>query len=328
MDKVAFATDIERKGLFIDVSDKTRISNFIVEKDFWVSWVLGKIFANQELSQILCFKGGTSLSKAFGLIDRFSEDIDLILAQNLILQGSETLRQPSNSKQAEFNKVFEERAVEYIRQELKNKISKVLGQTRSVYSDESDGHILFVRFPRVFDYSYIQPDIKLEIGPLALWNPNERYPISSFIGSTLPELKLENPLVPTIKPERTFWKKITILHYEHYRPESSPLQPRYSIHYYDVFKMGQTDVKNRALADINLLKEVVELKKRFYPRGWAKYDEAFPGTIRLLPAQQNLVALAEDYVKMQKMLFKNIPTWDSVLKYLETLENELNKKDA
>ena len=324
MDKVALASDVERKSLFIDVADKIELSTFIVEKDFWVSWVLCKIFEDKELSQILCFKGGTSLSKAFGLIDRFSEDIDIILSQAVVLREGETWVQSSNTKQAEFNKIIEKRAGEYIKTKLKDKISKILGKICSINLPDNDENVLYVQFPRVFDYSYIQPDIKLEIGPLALWNPNERYTITSFIAKGLPELELKNPIVPTIKPERTFWEKITILHHDHYRPESSLLQPRYSRHYYDVFKIGQTDVKNRALADMKLLQEVIDFKKRFYPRGWARYDEATRGAVRLFPAKHNLALLAEDYTRMQKMIFGVAPEWNVILSYLEMLEQEIN----
>ena len=327
MDKIASASDSERKKLFIDAADKANIADFIVEKDFWVSWVLGKIFADKYLSEVLCFKGGTSLSKAFGLIDRFSEDIDLILSQHAILKTGETLEQSSNSKQAEFNKEVESRAGYFISTVLKDKIAKVLKEICEVETDVKDDHVLFVKFPRVFDYNYIQSDIKLEIGPLALWNPNEKYPISSFIAVSLPELELANPIIPTIKPERTFWEKITILHHEHYRPETSPLTPRYSRHYYDVFKMGNSKIKEEALTNLKLLEEVVAFKKRFYPRGWAKYDEAVLGTIRLYPAKQNLKDLEQDYIKMQKMIFGASPKWEEILGYLKELQAEINKKN-
>ena len=89
-------------------------------------------------------------------------------------------------------------------------------------------------------------------------------------------------------------------------------------------KIGKSEVKERALADLNFLNEVVAFKKRFYPRGWAKYDEAFPGTFRLLPAKHNLTVMAEDYIKMQKMLFSKIPSWKAILSGLQKLEDEIN----
>jgi len=165
---------------------------------------LGKIFADKYLTEILCFKGGTSLSKAFKLIERFSEDIDLVLSQKTILAENEKLEQPSNTKQALFNREVEKRAVNFISTKLKEKIATALGELCSITVDIADGLVLHVRFPTLFDYTYINPEVKLEIGPLALWNPNEKYSISSYVADAYPELKIESPLIPTIKPERTF----------------------------------------------------------------------------------------------------------------------------
>lgn len=324
MDKIALAKNQQRQTIFNDVAVSLNLNPFIVEKDFWVTWVLNKIFQNPELSNILCFKGGTSLSKAFGLIERFSEDIDLILAQHLVLQTGEHLEQKTNNKQATFNKTIEERAGSYIGTTLKDKLDAVLQPVCKVLKDDSDDHVLRIIYPRVFDDGYIQPEIKLEIGPLALWNPNEKYQITSFVAKALPELNLTIPLVPTIKPVRTFWEKITILHHEHYRPESSTVPSRYSRHYYDIFKMAQTDIKQEALQRIDLLKEVISFKKRFYPRGWAKYDEAVPGTLQLMPPAHSLPVFANDYENMKPMIYGDKPQWAEILAFIQTLEADIN----
>ena len=202
MDRIAFASERERRKLFIDASDKIGMTDFIVEKDFWVSWVLGKIFNDIGLSKILCFKGGTSLSKAFRLIERFSEDIDLILSRDKVLKGAENLEQSSNSRQMKFNKIIEERAADYIATELKDRISTALGTICSVSADTSDGHILYVKFPGLFNYAYVNPDIKLEIGPLAMWNPNDRYPVHSYVEDAYSELQIKPVLIPTFRPFR------------------------------------------------------------------------------------------------------------------------------
>ena len=324
MNKIALAKNQQRQTIFNEVASTLNLNPFIVEKDFWVTWVLDRIFKDTELNSILCFKGGTSLSKAFKLIERFSEDIDLILSQNIVLRDGEKIEQESNSKQAIFNKTIEERAGLYIRTELKDKLNAILNPTCTVTSDAEDDHVLRVIYPRVFNDNYIQPNIKLEVGPLALWDPNEKYKISSFVAETLPELHLSVAEVPTIKPERTFWEKITILHHEHYRPENSNVPIRYSRHYYDIFKMAQTEVKNQALKSLDLLKEVIAFKKRFYPRGWAKYDEAVPGTLHLLPPEHSKSVLANDYENMKQMIYGDKPEWTEILNYLEKLETEIN----
>lgn len=325
MDKIANASQSERASIFEDVADKIGSTAFIVEKDFWVSWTLWRIFADERLCRMLCFKGGTSLSKVFKLIERFSEDIDLILSMSAILREGEKVEQPSKTKQETFNKEIEKRAEQFIAIELREYIASALRGICSVDASKSDGHILLVRYPRIFDSSYINPEVKLEIGPLALWDPNEKYPISSYVADAYPTLNLPTPLIPTIKAERTFWEKATILHHEYHRPSESPIQARYSRHYYDVYKIGRSIVKDEALKRLDLLTEVVAFKKRFYPRKWARYDEALDGALRLCPSEHYSQTLERDYSEMGNMIFGDIPSWQEIANYLCVLEKEINE---
>jgi hypothetical protein len=323
MDRIALLNKNERENIFVDTSSRMNILNTIVEKDFWVCWVLGRIFADKELQKILCFKGGTSLSKAFKVIDRFSEDIDLILDWNTILDG-DTIKQPSATKQDAFNKDIEVRAEKYISTVLKKKISGLLKGVCTVRADESDGHILYVGYPASFpeSYTYIRPEIKLEIGPLAAWVPNAKYQISPYVAEMNSELKISTATVPTIKAERTFWEKATILHREYHRPKGHT-PPRYSRHYYDLFKMGNSRIKDAALANLALLSDVVDFKDRFYHCGWAKYNEAKSGLLCLYPNEAGLDVLADDYKNMRNMIFGDYPDWNDILKYLRRLEEEI-----
>ncbi len=328
----------ERREIFENAAHKLHMQPAMVEKDFWVYGVLSRVFGDEELSQILCFKGGTSLSKVFRAIERFSEDIDLILSEKIVLREGETLEQASKSGPERFNKAIEDRAGNYIVTVLKGMIKNVLDGLLEIYTDEEyasvepgynpenfDKHLLHVVYPRSTEGKYLSPAIKLEIGPLALWNPNERYPILPYVAETYPDLDIEPVMVPTIKSERTFWEKVTILHHEHYRPPTSPLPLRYARHYYDVFKLGHSAVKGRALANFDLLREVVAFKERFYPRKWARYDEACKGTLRLYPAEHNLSTLKTDYDAMQGMIFGEVPNWRDILVYLQALEEEINR---
>ena len=337
-------TKQERQTLFRNTANKLNIQPAMVEKDFWVYVVLDKIFGDKELSQILCFKGGTSLLKAFHLIERFSEDIDLILARHLVLRDGEALKQSSRTKQDKLAKEINTRAEQYIKTELKDKIVRVFGDMLKVYTDEEYARIepeydpnnpretndskLHVVYPRSIADDYLRPDILLEIGPLSLWNPNDRYNVSSYVADTYPHLGIKPTVVPTIKPERTFWEKITILHYEHTRPENKPLKSKYSRHYYDIFKMGHSDVKCIALAKPELLAEVIDFDSHLYRLTWADYEMAKIGTLHLMPTRHNLDALAKDYAKMQKMFFNPevVPKWEDILMYLQELEDEINSK--
>jgi hypothetical protein len=337
-------TEQERLEMFQNTAHKLNIQPAMVEKDFWVYAVLDRIFADEELSHILCFKGGTSLSKVFRLIDRFSEDIDLILARQLILRDGEVLECESRTKQDKFVKELNARTENYIATELKEKIARVLDGILKVYTDGEYAKIepdydpsnprkinnskLHIIYPRAIKDDYLRPDILLEIGPLALWNPNERYKISSYVADIYPHLGIKPAIVPTIKPERTFWEKITILHYEHTRPESKPLKTRYSRHYYDIFKMGHSDVLATALAHKELLMEIVDFDSHLYRLLWADYKNARVGKLHIMPAVYNLSALEADYEKMQKMFFNPdvAPKWSEIIDFLQRLEDKINKE--
>lgn len=125
-------------------------------------------------------------------------------------------------------------------------------------------------------------------------------------------------------PERTFWEKATILHHEAHRPENSVMPSRYSRHYYDLYRLAHSDVKEKAFLKVALLQKVVDFKKKFYPRGWAKYDEAKPGTFRLNPPAHSKKKLESDYKTMKEMIYGDYPDFETLMQYIEQLENEIN----
>jgi hypothetical protein len=284
---------------------------------------LNRLFSDPELQKILCFKGGTSLSKVFGVIDRFSEDIDLILDWNTLSNGKEII-QPSKNKQSKRNEEINEDAKIYIATILKEQIEKLVGDICSVSIDEFDGNTLQIEYPKGITDKYLLPHIKLEIGPLAAWTPNKKYPIKPYIDGASENIKIENIYVPTIILERTFWEKVTILHKEHFRTSERNNPERYSRHYYDLYKIGKSEMINSSLARTDLLKEVVEFKERFYPCAWARYDLAVQGSLKLLPTEENKKYLKDDYKKMQGMIFGEYPAWEDILIFLEEMEVEIN----
>jgi len=130
-----------------------------------------------------------------------------------------------------------------------------------------------------------------------------------------------------IRAERTFWEKATILHHEAHRPDGSPQPLRYSRHYYDLARMCAAPVRKSALEEIELLRQVVEFKRRFYPRGWARYEEAWGGNLRLVPTDHVLDSVARDYDRMAEMIFGEVPTLDALLQALGELESEVNSRE-
>ncbi len=190
---------------------------------------------------------------------------------------------------------------------------------------EDNPEIVKIKYPAAFPSEYLRPEIQLEVGPLASWLPNAEYEIRPYAAEALPAVFTRPACrVRAIKAERTFWEKITILHHEAHRPEANVQPAGYSRHYYDVFRMARTPVKANAFAELDLLRAVVAFKDKFYHRGWARYDLAKPGTMRLVPPAHVMKAVARDYEGMRLMIFGERPEFADMIEGLRALEAEIN----
>ena len=205
------------------------------------------------------------------------------------------------------------------------RLCSLLGDPGKVAVDSGDPNVIIIAYPAAFSEAYIRPEIRLEIGPLAIWLPNAGYEIYPYAAEEFPAQFTEQRCrVQAIKAERTFWEKVTILHHEAHRPEGSPQPVRYSRHYYDLARMVNAKVKDSALRDLALLRSVVASKDRFYPRGWARYDLAVPGAMKLIPPGHVLPSLRRDYKEMQIMIYGERPEFDEILRQIQALEHEIN----
>jgi hypothetical protein len=156
--------------------------------------------------------------------------------------------------------------------------------------------------------------------------PHDRFAIRSFVVEEFPKLIDDGEVeVVALLAKRTFWEKATILHAEYYRPPEKALLDRYSRHYYDVAMLATGAVRHEALADLDLLAQVVRHKETFYPSGWARYDIARPGSLRLLPTDARRTALERDYRNMGVMILGDPPSFDTIMETLTALEQDLNK---
>ena len=325
MDKIVTLSQQDRSDLFSETAKLMNTTNAIVEKDFWVVWTLYKVFEDKQLSKILKFKGGTSLSKVFNLIGRFSEDIDLILDWREVTE-EDPYKPRSKNQQNKWNDKINEEAKIYISDTLLPTISKHLAPFCKCKIDDENDFAINVKYPSAFKDGYLRPEILLEIGPLASWLPSESFEISSFASQKFPDIFAKKMCkVETIVAKRTFWEKATILHHEAHRPEDSPMPSRYSRHYYDLVMMAKSSTKEEALKDLKLLEKVVEFKQLFYPRTWAKYEEAQAPTFRLLPSKSRYTELSKDYQSMQNIIFDKHIEFDEILEVLEELEKEINE---
>ena len=330
----------ERAQVFAETADRKALAEAIIEKDFWVCWILKQLFSIEALSGRLLFKGGTSLSKIFHAINRFSEDIDL--AVDYVALGFTGDRDPrrediSRTRRANILDEMMAECQRYVGGEflaaLRARCEEILGASASwsVGISEQDLNVIRFQYPAAGtkNLDYVSPQVVLELGTHAEFVPHDRFTIRSFVAEEFPNLVPDGEVeVIALLAKRTFWEKATILHAEYNRPPEKPIPDRYARHYYDVAMLSQGPIRAEALADMELLAQVVRHKETFYPSAWARYDLARPGTFRLVPPETRMAALERDYRNMATMIFGELPTFDSIMATLTMLEQEINKQNT
>jgi len=337
VNKVAQMTKRNRADLFAETAERRGLSEAVVEKDFWVCWTLKQLFAVDALRDRLLFKGGTSLSKIYHAINRFSEDIDL--AVDYVALGFTGDRDPrreglSKTKRAALLAEMMTACQQYISSEfiavLRERYDGILGSKEewTLTVSEQDANVVRFQYPSAAQtLDYIKPQVILELGTHAEFVPRDRFTVRAFAAEEFPALFAEpNVPVTSLLAKRTFWEKATILHAEFYRSEEKALPDRYSRHYYDLAMLAQSPVRGEALADLALLDQVVRHKRAFYPSGWAKYDLARVGSLRLVPPEERRAALERDYRSMSVMIFGKPPSFAEIIEVLTALELEVNQK--
>lgn len=333
----------ERAQLFQEATNRSpNIRNpIIIEKDFWVCWALDQIFSNSTLAPHVTFKGGTSLSKCYNIIDRFSEDIDLTLAKSYIgISGDNDPISASTSSQR--GKRLEQLS-DAVKTKITNDVKPVLTEEfRKSLSinfddtewqltiDEEDKQSLIFHYPSCLEKpsdGYIDISIKLEFGARGDNNPCESKVISSYTQQLLPEL-FENPSiikVTSLTARRTFWEKVTLLHAEYHRNPTQPLPGRIFRHYYDIVMLDQKNLTQEALNDPALLYDVVKNKTIYFPSKWANYGEAKIGSMRLYPNEIFIESLKRDSENMIDMFFGDPPNFNKVMSEIKRIEAIINK---
>ena len=238
----------DRKFAFDDAALRLGMAPVILEKDFWVSWLLGLLFAQPELAPHLVFKGGTSLSKVFGVIDRFSEDIDLCLVPEFVgadAVGFDELRSRVKRDAAlmEMQRLCGLKVQDVVAPLLEEAIAQALGAPSSGawlhYELDTDAKspVLYFGYPstQAQGFEYVRREVKLELGTLTDQQPTGRYPLRPLLADAYPALFADWTCdVTALELQRTFWEKATILHSEFFRPEGSATPDRYARHYFDM----------------------------------------------------------------------------------------------
>ena len=318
----------ERLELLDAASRQSGLAPAILEKDYWVCKTLNVLFALPELGSHLVFKGGTSLSKVYGLIDRFSEDVDISFHREFLGFGEEHDPEAAAGKeQTRRIEALQQACRDCIRERLLPRLSEaiatLLGGTEgwSLEIDPLDAQTLLFHFPQAGGpgLAYIAPSVRIELGARSDHWPSEEREILSCLGGAF-DPAIGKAAVRSLAAERTFWEKATLLHAEAHRPLDKPMPARYARHYHDLARLAESPVAERALADTALRERVVAHKAVYFRSGWARYDLARPASFRLLPPESRIVALEADHEAMIPMFFNPPPPINEVLNTLATLE--------
>ena len=290
----------DRHLAFEQAALRRGLSPVIIEKDFWVCWMLGVLFES-KFGNHLVFKGGTSLSKVFGVIARFSEDIDLSLSPEFLELSIPAPTQKLSRNQANKWMTAAEaacaQAIEnQIFPELEQAIVAILGERNHRWLEyqtdtSTNSPILLFHYPttQATGFEYIRPAVKLEFGSLTDQRPVGRHPVRPWLTDAFPQALADWQCeVVALELERSFWEKATILHAEHHRPADKPMPDRFSRHYADTAALAKHEITAQALGDHALRDRVVNWKSQFFGSKWASYDRAKPGSFRLAPPAESL----------------------------------------
>ena len=321
----------ERLELLDAASRQSGLAQAILEKDYWVCKTLDVLFALPELGSHLVFKGGTSLSKVYGLIDRFSEDVDISFHREFLGFGEELDPEAAAGKeQSRRIEALQQACRDCIRENLlprlREAIAALLGGTEdwSLEIDPLDAQTLLFHFPQAGGpgLAYIVPSVRIELGARSDHWPSEEREIRSYLGEAFGPT-IGKATVRSLAAERTFWEKATLLHAEVHRPKDKLMPARYARHYHDMARLAESPVAARALADVALRERVVAHKMVYFRAGWARYDLARPASFRLIPPDSRIAALKSDHQAMIPMFFNPPPPIDEVLDTIADLETRI-----
>jgi hypothetical protein len=267
----------------------------IIEKDFWVCWTLRRIYEVLQFRPQLIFKGGTSLSKVFDAIERFSEDVDLSLSRrDLGFADERDPEEPDISRNEARQRIdaLVRRCQEEIRDRLlpmlRSDFTSMLGVSDwTVELDAADRQTIIFTYPRSDTEGglpgYIRPAIRLEMGARSDDWPGGDHDIRPYAAEAVPQAftVAASCRVHALDARRTFWEKATLLHAYFHRPVDKPLADGQARHYYDLCRLSQQDIGRQALERVELLERVVAHKRLFFPSAWARYETATAGSFHL-----------------------------------------------
>lgn len=339
------ASAADRSALFTTAGNRLGTVPQNTEKDFWVSWTLDSLFNGLEAGRPrLLFKGGTSLSKGYGLISRFSEDIDITVFRQDIGQAAtvEELERLSGKKRTAQLDAIREACQNYINSPLRDQLSRLLRsllesanlspETGRVEPDpdDPDQQSLLLWYPTVTadGAAYVRRAVKIEAGAKSALDPHAVRTVRPYVAQDLAATVLDVPNIVTVEPNRTFWDKVTILHglrrWWERRREVRGGGQRVSRHYYDVHSLLGSADGERYVADAAMAADCVRHARIFFNRPDFDLATAKAGSFALVPDDGMRASLEQDYQAMSQMIFGDIPPFEAILESITNLEQRLN----
>jgi hypothetical protein len=323
-------TEQTRKNIFEETAADIGLPSAAVEKDWWVVRTLELVFAS-SIAPHTVFKGGTSLSKAWNLIDRFSEDIDLALDRKFLglemldseMNGSQVSKLRKLSSKFITEKYFPELVELFSAASLKVNIQ--LGEIKSI---DQDPLIIEISYPTLVEpITYLQPRVLIEVGSRSLIGPYEERSFTSMVGEKFKGRAFSdsNIHIPSVNPQRTFLEKVFLLHEEFQLPTEKIKVERKSRHLYDLEKMMDTEYAFAALGNSALYQTIVDHRAILTPLRGIDYSNHKPDKINPIPPDDIIKAWEKDYqIMQQSMLYNPSLSFDDLIKRIYELKKRIN----
>lgn len=324
----------KRIELIAEVAKKYNLPESSIEKDWWVTMVLNALFSSPYAPH-LSFKGGTSLSKCFGIIERFSEDVDIAISREFLGFSGELSKTQVSDK-------LRRASCSFVRKTLPSEIKKQLNalgipdnefEIKVNITDVSttDPEIIEVHYKSVFDtVGYVLNKVLIEVSGRSMAEPTEEVEVCSMIAQAMPYIKYADSkfTLTAVSPKRTFLEKACLLHEEFAQTTRAVRTNRMSRHLYDLERLDSKGFADIALADEDLYKAVIEHRRKFIGLKGFDYNELLPQNISFVPAAEIISSWAEDYRAMQgSMIYGDSLDFDALIERIRELNVRFNAMD-
>ena len=317
-----------KQGIFEQISAQSAIPAYAVEKDWWVVQTLRLIF-QMEIAPNIIFKGGTSLSKSWNIIDRFSEDIDLALDRSYLgFEQDLSKTQVRKLRKESFRFISEEFYPALAKLFMESGFDDAAVKLREPKSSDQDPLIIEIYYPVVTKQSaYVEPRVLVELGSRSLREPNTQCKITSLVSEFFPDKEFaDSPItITTVNPERTFLEKIFLLHEEFQKPIDKIRINRMSRHLYDIERLMRTDFYNIVLINKDLYQDIVNHRKSITAIRGIDYSQHQPNTINLIPPEERIDEWESDYAEMcETMIYGEKLSFKELMSRISLLNKQIN----